>query len=302
MKRVLKGVGIVLGFLVAIVIGVLVVTYIITEHRWNKTYTLTEENVEVSDDPDIIAHGRHVITIRGCVDCHGEDLGGKVFIEDPVAGRIVATNLTTGTGGIGSEYTDEDLVRAIRRGIKKDGKPTLFMPSYEYNQIHQRDINAMISYIRSVPPVDKVLPENKIGIPMRAMYVFQDDLNLFSAEIVDHSAPIPTEEPSTVLEKGQYLSTSCIGCHRPDFKGGTIPGVPPHWPPASDLTQAGPLATWSEADFFRAMRDGITPDGRQLDSDYMPYPITGQMTDEELHALFVYLQSLDNGTATASAP
>ncbi|MCH8549907.1 MAG: hypothetical protein LAT80_13635, partial [Balneolaceae bacterium] len=64
------------------------------------------------------------------------------------------------------------------------------------------------------------------------------------------------------------------------------------WPPATDLTMAGSMATWIEADFFRAMRDGRTPDGRVLNAEFMPYPILGTMTDEELQSLYVYLSSL----------
>ncbi|MCC5914442.1 MAG: cytochrome c [Balneolaceae bacterium] len=292
MRKLFKVLGVIVGVLITSVLLVVLVTYLITEYRWNRTYELTMETVEVSADPAVIEHGRHIATIRGCVDCHGENLAGRIFIEDPIAGRIVATNLTSGEGGIGSSYTDEDLIRSIRKGIKSDGKPTLFMPAYEYIQIHERDLSTLISYIRSVEPVDNILPDNKLAIPMRAMYVLQGNIPLFSAEMVDLSTPIPTIEPVTLHERGQYLATSCMGCHGRDMKGGTIPGVPPHWPPATDLTMAGSMATWIEADFFRAMRDGRTPDGRVLNAEFMPYPILGTMTDEELQSLYVYLSSL----------
>ena len=65
-----------------------------------------------------------------------------------------------------------------------------------------------------------------------------------------------------------------------------------HWPSASNLTPAGPLVAWSEAEFFNVMREGITPDGRQLEAEYMPYQIFGYMTDQELHALFAYLKTI----------
>lgn len=293
MRKGLKIAGIVLAVFTILLIVVTASIYGITQQHWNTIYELSIDPVEVSDEPLVLEHGQHLLTYRGCFDCHGNNLAGKIFLEDPVVGRIVATNLTAGEGGIGAHYSDEDYVRAIRRGIKKDGKPVLFMPSHEYALIHQRDMNAIVSYIRNTEPVENYLPENKINIPMRAMYVMGNDINLFPARIIDHSMPIPYEEPATVLEKGMYLSTTCIGCHGRNLSGGRIPGVPPNWPEASNLTPEGSLASWSEADFFRAMRSGITPDGHELQDEFMPYSMIGQMTDEELHALFAYLKTIE---------
>lgn len=293
MKRILKITGIGLFGLVAVLILTAGIIYVITEQHWNTTYELKNEMVNVSDDQKVLDQGKHIFTIRGCVDCHGENLAGKIFLEDPVVGRIVATNLTQGEGGIGSRYSDEDYVRAIRKGVRKDGKSVLFMPSHEYQWIHQKDMDALISYIRSVEPVDSNLPEHKINLPMRAMYLVGGDIPLFPARVIDPEFVLPQDEPVTVRDRGRYIATSCIGCHGKNYSGGVIPGVPPTWPEASNLTPAGPLNTWSEADFFKAMREGTTPDGRQLKNEFMPYKLVGQMTDEELHALFVYLKSIE---------
>jgi mono/diheme cytochrome c family protein len=292
MNRALKAAGMTAGILFAIIIVFSAIIYMISQQHWNTIYNLSSESVEVSDDPAVIDHGKHVATIRGCIDCHGANLGGGIFLEDPMVGRIVATNLTTGAGGIGQGYSDEDMVRAIRKGVKKDGKPALFMPSHEYKLLHQSDMNALVSYIRSVEPVDKLLPEHKISLPMRAMYLIGGEVALFPARLIEQSLPIPVDEPATVLEKGQYLATTCIGCHGRNLSGGNIPGVPPHWPPASNLTPDGPMNTWSEADFFKVMKEGITPDGRQLQAEYMPYQIFNYMTDDELHSLFAYLKTI----------
>lgn len=293
MKRILKISGIGLSVIAAIIILSAGMIYLITEQHRNTEYKLSTEAVNLSEDPEIIDHGKRLFTIRGCVDCHEENLAGKIFLEDPVVGRIVATNLTTGEGGVGSVYTDSDLVRAIRKGVKKDGRSVLFMPSHEYQWIHQKDMDALISYIRSVEPVDTDLPEHKINLPMRAMYLIGGDIPLFPARVIDPEFPIPQAEPVTVRERGQYLATSCMGCHGSNYSGGTIPGVPPSWPEASNLTPAGSLKDWGEADFLKAMREGITPDGRQLRNEFMPYTLTAQMTDDELQSLFTYLKSIE---------
>jgi len=91
-------------------------------------------------------------------------------------------------------------------------------------------------------------------------------------------------------EFGKYLADTagCSGCHGPGLSGGVIAEAPPGTTPAANLTPAG-LGTWSEADFFKAMRTGTRPDGRVLDT-FMPWPYYAQMTDDELRALWRFLQ------------
>jgi hypothetical protein len=66
------------------------------------------------------------------------------------------------------------------------------------------------------------------------------------------------------------------------------------------LTRSGELASWSEADFVKTMRQGITPGGRQL-SDFMPWKTLGQLSDEELRAVWLYLQAQPALPAQTSA-
>lgn len=74
---------------------------------------------------------------------------------------------------------------------------------------------------------------------------------------------------------------------------GGKPGVPPHWPDASNITMGGTLANYASVDdFINTMRDGVTPLGVEMDPEFMPWTVFGYMTDEELNGLFEYLQSL----------
>lgn len=290
--KILKWGGVLLGTLVALLLIFVAATYFITERHFNETYQIEAETVEVSSDSTVIAHGKRVATVRGCLECHGDDLGGGVSIDDPAIGLLIATNLTTGEGGIGGEYTNEDMVRAIRHGVNKDGKPAIFMPSHEYNSIDRRDLSALISYIRSVEPVDNVPPETNIGMLARFLYLY-GGMHLVPARLIDHSNPIPEPvENRTPLEMGEYLAVTCTGCHGAGFGGGAIPGVPPDWPDAPNLTRGGNLANWTLDDFKSTMQTGITPEGLELKQQYMPYQFLSEMTDEELEGLFVYLRSL----------
>ena len=91
---------------------------------------------------------------------------------------------------------------------------------------------------------------------------------------------------------GRYLAASCIGCHGDNLSGGRIAGGPPDWPPAANLTPhaTSRIGSWTEADFFTAMRKGVRPDGTPL-NPAMPTAF-GQFTDDETKALWLYLRSL----------
>jgi mono/diheme cytochrome c family protein len=293
--KLLKWIGIFLGGVVLIIGTVIAVLFFISKQHENQTYTINVPALQIDyDDEELLERGRHVATIRACVECHGDHLGGRIFIEDPVVGLLIATNLTSGPGGIGNDYSDEDYIRAIRHGVRKDGKSVIFMPSHEYNAIDSKDMAALIAYIRSKNPVDSThLPDTKIGLPFRAMYVLGGDIHLFPARLIDHSMeiPEPVAERSS-RELGAYVGTTCIGCHGDHYGGGRIPGVPPDWPEASNITTGGSIADYSEEDFFTAMRTGITPDGREMEPEFMPWNVFGYMTDEELSGLFDFLRSL----------
>ena len=292
--KIVKWTGIVIGSLLLLLAVVISVLFFISKQHENQIYNIEVSPISIDyNDESLLERGRHVATIRACIECHGDNLGGRIFIEDPVVGMLIATNLTDGPGGIGAEYSDEDFIRAIRNGVRKDGKSVIFMPSHEYNVIDSDDLAALMVYIRSKDPVDSThLPETKIGFPFRLMYVLSD-IHLFPARLIDHSIGIP--EPvaeRTPRQLGAYVATTCIGCHGDNYGGGRIPGVPPHWPEASNITVGGVLADYTEADFFRAMREGINLEGRVMEPEFMPWQVFGYMTDDELAGLFEYLQSL----------
>ena len=116
-------------------------------------------------------------------------------------------------------------------------------------------------------------------------------LTLLPAERIDHAAPHPRSmPPAPTAAYGAYLAAGCVSCHGPRLEGGPIPGAPPSFLPAADLTLAR-LGPWSEADFRRAMRDGRRPDGTPVRRP-MPLELGRAMTDVELAALWAYLRTL----------
>lgn len=260
--------------------------------RIDKIWEVDVTIIEVNDDSAALVNGKHQAAIRGCTECHGQNLAGKVFLEDDGLGTIYATNITSGKGGL-VNYTDEDYLRSIRHGIDQEGKSLFIMPSEEYYFMDNKDMGDLIGYLKSVPPIDNELPEHSLGFMAHALNT-AGELRLLIAEMVDHDAPLIESAPEKMpsAEYGEYLAITCVACHQKSFKGGKIAGLPPDWPEASDLTNTGTLGNYDVAQFAKTMRTGIKPDGSKIDPMYMPWPAVGQMDDIELEALYVYLQTL----------
>jgi len=292
MKTLLKWLGILVGIVILVIIIAVAAIYITSNSRINTTYNIQPDPVTIPTDEASIAEGERLVITRGCIDCHGENLGGTVFTDSPPTGTIYGSNLTSGAGGIGTVYSDADWVRAIRHGIEPDGKPLIFMPSYEYYFINDDDLGKMIAYMKQVSPVNKQWPESSPG-PLFRVLMLTGELPLLSVELIDHDAPrAGAVTPGPSVEYGEYLAKGCIGCHGENLGGGPIAGGDPSWPPAANLTSdPDGLGNWTAEDFERAMRQGIRPDGSAV-NPVMPWPNFAQMTDDEITALWLYLQTV----------
>ena len=293
MMKVLKIIGSILIALVVLAFAAGLFVYLRSEAVLNQRYATPTPQIRVSSDEQVVARGKHLATaVSVCVECHGQNLGGGVFIDDPALGRIIAPNLTSGKNGLGAQLSDADFARAIRFGVLPDGRSVRVMPSQDYQHLSDADLGALIAYIRSVPPVDSDLPLSEMR-PLGRALLAAGKLPIMIASELDMGRDHPQSmEPGVTVEYGRYLGNSagCTGCHGPGLSGGPIPAAPPDWPPALNLTPSGELAGWSEANFIQALRTGITPDGRQL-SDHMPWKAYRNMTDDELKAIWLFVKS-----------
>ncbi len=292
MKRVVKWLAVILGSLVALVLIALLVGYVISERRIDKTYAIADEALTLPTDAASLAEGQRLATMRGCSDCHMPDFGGQVFIDDPMLGTIATANLTSGQGSATAAYTVADWEQAIRHGIGPDGQGLLIMPSYEYAGLSDEQVAQMIAYLQTVPPVDR-LPTEPVLKPLARALFLAGQLPLLPVEIIDHGVAHAASVPARAsVEYGAYLSTTCTGCHQPNLAGGAVPGSAPGELPSANLTPAGNLGHWTLDEFETTLRSGTTPEGKVLDPAVMPWPLTAQMTDVELEALWLYLTSL----------
>ncbi|MGH7620481.1 MAG: c-type cytochrome [Gemmatimonadaceae bacterium] len=294
MSRWIKRIGYTLGGLVALALVALCAVYALSEWRFRRSYTVRPEQVAVSTDSAVIARGEHVVSaIAGCADCHGDGLKGNVMLDAPPMGRLVALNLTKGEGGVGAQLTPALIERAVRHGVGIDGRALRIMPADELQYLTDDDLRAVVSYVMQLPAVNNTLAPSHLMLLPRALMV-AGVFPVLAAERLSKEPGKPmTVSPSPTAEYGAYVAQvgGCKGCHGPGLSGGKIPAGDPSWGPAANLTPSGELGTWTEAQFVSTLRTGTRPNGFAL-KDPMPWKTIGRMTDDELHALWLYLRSV----------
>jgi mono/diheme cytochrome c family protein len=287
--------GKVLGAIVVVLVLLVSTIFVFSTQTLNKPITYTDASPPIPHDSASLERGRHLTrAISKCVECHGNDLGGQVVIDAMPMGQIVAPNLTSGRGGIGGDRSDDDFLRAIRHGIGVGGRALALMPARSYWPMGDADVGSLIAYIRTVPAVDRELPPTKFGLVGRVLLVKGDLNGMFEAKSMDHQAKRPAPPAAdTTVEYGRYLAEigGCTGCHGQSLSGGALPGAPPEAKPASNLTPEA-IGTWTEADFFKALREGVRPNGTPIDSTQMPIRLTREMTDLETKAIYMYLRTV----------
>jgi hypothetical protein len=292
MKKILKGFGLVLLALVMLAAAYVGVEALLYNHSISRVYAIPLPRIERSSDPAVIERGRHLAaSVAGCAtaDCHGADLGGGKATEAGPIGTIVAPNITP--GGRGRDYADGELARLILHGVKRDGQSVRFMPAQDICWLPDEDVTALISYVRSVPPLDRPSQELKLGLLAKVL----DRHNLVIVDVgrrIDHEHRLVAPAPGPTVQYGAFLARSCTGCHGEHYSGGRIPGAPADMAIPANLTphESG-LGKWQFADFQKVLDTGVRPDGRKLDP-FMPYEALSKLNDPEKQALWAFLQSL----------
>ncbi len=291
-KRILKWIGIVLGGLIGLLAIAVLVLVIISNNRINARYQIQPDNITIPTDAEAIARGKHWVEAL-CIGCHQANLAGGPFMRAPFA-SIDAANLTPGKGGVGAKFTDADWVRLLRHGVDEEGRPVIVMPASDFTHFSDQDLGDIIAYLKTLPPVDNETqdPEfNILGRVMLAAGVFGPDI--IPAEVINHNErPASYPAAGATPAYGEYLVnvSGCRVCHGKQLAGGKSPD--PSAKAAPNLTPGGELVAWKDTDFITAIRTGVTLSGHQLDPKEMPWEHFKNYSDDELKAIFLYLQSL----------
>jgi mono/diheme cytochrome c family protein len=291
MKKLFKWLGAVLGLLLGLIIIALTVFYFKGSAMSRHTYAIAPENITIPTDAVSIERGRHFAQAI-CADCHMADLSGKLMLQAPFA-TVYSANLTPSKGGAGSEFTDADWVRAIRHGVDDKGRDLVIMPAQLFWNFNDQDLGDVIAYLKSLPPVDKEHPDPQINALGKIMFgAGMFGAAIFPANVIAHDQRPPLVPIGVTVQYGEYL-VSVSGCH--DCHGAQLAGGKSNKPGAinaPNLTPGGELNAWSDSDFIKTIRTGVAVSGHPLNPDEMPWKSITNYSDDELKAIFMYLQSL----------
>jgi mono/diheme cytochrome c family protein len=291
-KKVLLGLGAVLAL---VLLGGGAFAYSLSSaytESMNQVYDVPLRDVVRSTDPAVLARGEHLSkSLGGCsvAECHAADLaGGKVMVMGPL-GTLTAPNITG--AGMGAVYSDGELARLIQHGIKKDGRSVTFMPMQEHGWLPDADVDAIISYVRSLPSVSKPNGPMELGL-LGKILDRKDAIVLDVARRIDHENKPTPPAPEPTAAYGKFIARTCSGCHGEKLSGGPIPGAPADLPIPSNITpDATGLAGWSYEDFAKLLDTGVRKNGQKL-NPFMPLEMLTAMDEIERKALWAYLQSV----------
>ena len=293
MKKWFKWAAVALVALAVLAGGAVFAGLRLADGKMQRKVEVAVQPVALRSDAQALERGKYLFSSRGCVDCHGANGAGKLFVDDPKSGvRIKGPNISPGPGSLVAQYQPADWVRAIRHGVAPSGRPLMIMPSEDYNRFTDDDLASLVAYVRALPPAAGGPAEVSLPLPARVLYGFgaiQD-----AAAKIDHAKAAPQPVPEAVsLQHGAYVANMCLGCHGPQLAGGRIPGGPPDWPPAANLRpgEGSGMAAYADPQaLLKLFRTGKRADGSAV--KVMPFESLKEMSDTDVKALHLYLQSL----------
>lgn len=251
--------------------------------------------------PERLARGKYLVQgLLSCETCHtpsdwtqhgapsvaGMELAGQSLPLEGFPGTAVAPNLTPDAQTGASNWSDDQIARAIREGIKHDGT-TLFplMPYFDYKVLSDEDLASVVVYVRSVAPVSNPLPKSKINFPVNL---------LVRGAPEPVTAPVPAPATDT-LARGKYMVKLGCGCHNAVEKmplaGGEALGGPWGSVVSANITpDPSGISYYTEQTFITALRTGYVG-ARKLNS-IMPFGEFKNLSDDDLKAMFAYLKTV----------
>jgi mono/diheme cytochrome c family protein len=310
---------------VSIIVLAVIVFFMYVQMSWDRTYDWPGPALKASTDSALIARGKYLVEGPAhCGSCHvsgfgdmvagdeGKEVALKGGLEFPMGplGTIYTRNLTPDKStGIG-RYSDEQLFRMMRHGIRPDGLASMpvLMPFWK---MADDDLVAVVSYLRSIDPVENNIPKNEWSFMGKAVR----SLTSTFEPIKDPAAPAMAPAMAATVERGEYLANyvaNCVGCHTkrdlmtyqatgPEFAGGMefepwpefytyLKSDPEVWIRTPNITPdpGGALANYKTAEEFIAR----FRKGRLIAFSPMDWGPFSRMSDEDITALWMYLNSL----------
>lgn len=181
-------------------------------------------------------------------------------------------------------WSDGELVRAIREGVAKDDRALILMPSDNFKNLSDADVESIVAYLRSLPAVPRETAPHEI-MPLGMVLVGTGRVPLSNQPPV-RDVQAPARGPTA--DYGRYLTSiaDCRNCHGENLDGQNIRPGPPKGP------SLRVIKGWSEDQFMRVFREGVDPGGHVL-SDEMPWRAYGQAAPDDLRAVYHYMRTLE---------
>ena len=238
--------------------------------------------------PERIERGKHIVG-NWCVGCHSPTkelpaVGGVDIAKEipPPIGSLVTANLTP--NGRIKDWTDGEVFRAIREGVDPQGNKLLVMSGQYARYLSDEDLKSVIAFLRSQEPGGEPTPPGELTLLGLAMA----GANMLPSIAEPPPESVPHVNRDTTAAYGQYMASwmNCRECHGPNLAGvsGGLLG------PAPSLRVA---QTWTADQFLAAMKTGVTPYGKTLDSLRMPWRNISRFGDDELRAIHAYLRTVE---------
>jgi mono/diheme cytochrome c family protein len=254
---------------------------------------------------DLVTRGRYLAQAADCEVCHtregGEPFAGGRGFMTPF-GVLYSPNITADPNtGIGT-WTDADFLRAVHKGIAKDGERLYpAFPYDSYTLIADDDVRAIKAYLFSLPPVHAAAPPNSLRFPFNQRWL----MGIWAALYNPDQRFRPHADRSAEWNRGAYLAEAlahCGDCHTPrnpaqalnnrrKFAGAVTAG----WH-AYNITAdpSSGIAAWSDAELAEYLHSGHAaghgpaggPMAEEIDVS------TSTLTAADLSALITYLRTI----------
>lgn len=265
-------------------------------------------DLKIEATPERLERGAYLVqNVSGCLHCHtahdeakrshpktGPLAGGGTCLTEEIGfpGYVCVPNISQDPEtGIGA-WTDDEILRAIREGVSRDGRALFpMMPYSVYKDMSDEDAYSVVAYLRTLEPVRREKPHvTKINFPVDFF---------IEMEPAPIEAPIPTPDRGDQLEWGRYMATiaGCRECHM-EGKGGMEFETPSGVVRSSNITThaTGVLPPTAEGfvRLFRSYVDGSVADGHsETDFTVMHWEDLAGMSEDDLRAIHAYLLSVE---------
>jgi mono/diheme cytochrome c family protein len=303
-RKILKWPALVLSGLLTLVLALVTVVALIGLYKLSAPQGNPVATIKVAGTSEQIARGaKFAVFCAGCHSTTGKpplDGSKDDFISGPAAppvGVLYVPNLTP--AGETKDWSDGEIIRAIREGVHKSGRALLIMPSDQFHNLSDADVQSIVAYLRSQPAIvnkpQNDTPSNGLNL-LGALFIGAGVFPTSVQPPITQPVVAPAEGPTA--DYGQYLvaNIGCRACHGENLAGGKPGGFGP--PPGPNITVLVPK--WNEADFVKTIRTGVDPTGKSLNADLMPWKaISAFATDDDLKAIYAYLHGLTPVEKTA---